>query len=110
MPPSTPLGRICIFFLIIRRPPRSTLFPYTTLFRSGWLLYRRPGWLGSTIGILLGACSILVTLMEPGRPLAPPMPSPTATAVLIQPNLDVSGDNRWTGPEWDQNIDRKSVV
>src|SRR6266496_5619344 len=26
------------FFLMIRRPPRSTLFPYTTLFRS-----RRPG-------------------------------------------------------------------
>src|SRR3712207_9397383 len=26
---------ICIFFfLMIRRPPRSTLFPYTTLFRS----------------------------------------------------------------------------
>src|SRR2546427_6309111 len=24
------------FFLMIRRPPRSTLFPYTTLFRS-WL-------------------------------------------------------------------------
>src|SRR5688572_31125650 len=23
-----------IFFLMIRRPPRSTLFPYTTLFRS----------------------------------------------------------------------------
>src|SRR5438105_10540896 len=23
------------FFLLIRRPPRSTLFPYTTLFRSG---------------------------------------------------------------------------
>src|SRR6266436_715590 len=23
-----------IFFLVIRRPPRSTLFPYTTLFRS----------------------------------------------------------------------------
>ena len=22
------------FFLMIRRPPRSTLFPYTTLFRS----------------------------------------------------------------------------
>src|SRR6266850_4694375 len=27
---------ICLFFfLMIRRPPRSTLFPYTTLFRSG---------------------------------------------------------------------------
>src|SRR5260370_26860174 len=25
---------ICFFFLMIRRPPRSTLFPYTTLFRS----------------------------------------------------------------------------
>src|SRR3712207_8948750 len=25
---------ILLFFLMIRRPPRSTLFPYTTLFRS----------------------------------------------------------------------------
>src|SRR2546422_11214015 len=25
---------LSIFFLMIRRPPRSTLFPYTTLFRS----------------------------------------------------------------------------
>src|SRR2546422_8382584 len=30
---SVPQGFI-IFFLMIRRPPRSTLFPYTTLFRS----------------------------------------------------------------------------
>src|SRR5690348_17886209 len=29
------------FFLMIRRPPRSTLFPYTTLFRS--LRHRRIG-------------------------------------------------------------------
>src|SRR3712207_7372851 len=28
----------CFFFLMIRRPPRSTLFPYTTLFRSLSLL------------------------------------------------------------------------
>src|SRR3712207_8740248 len=28
----------CCFFLMIRRPPRSTLFPYTTLFRSGDLV------------------------------------------------------------------------
>src|SRR6201989_3669856 len=28
------LSRYCFFFLMIRRPPRSTLFPYTTLFRS----------------------------------------------------------------------------
>src|SRR5688572_32430296 len=25
---------MCFFFVMIRRPPRSTLFPYTTLFRS----------------------------------------------------------------------------
>src|SRR2546430_14240868 len=25
---------VAFFFLMIRRPPRSTLFPYTTLFRS----------------------------------------------------------------------------
>src|SRR5207248_5590340 len=27
--------RVLLFFSIRRRPPRSTLFPYTTLFRSG---------------------------------------------------------------------------
>src|SRR5216684_6307238 len=29
------------FFLMIRRPPRSTLFPYTTLFRSPGLVDHR---------------------------------------------------------------------
>src|SRR5256885_14660851 len=28
------LSHLSFFFLMIRRPPRSTLFPYTTLFRS----------------------------------------------------------------------------
>src|SRR5688572_32710139 len=32
-----------VFFLMIRRPPRSTLFPYTTLFRSGGLPARAHG-------------------------------------------------------------------
>src|SRR2546428_8883748 len=31
------------FFLMIRRPPRSTLFPYTTLFRSPMRRRSRPG-------------------------------------------------------------------
>src|ERR1039457_7666353 len=31
---------------MIRRPPRSTLFPYTTLFRSGQtLVWNRPPWI-----------------------------------------------------------------
>src|SRR5437870_11897752 len=45
---------VSFFFLMIRRPPRSTLFPYTTLFRSArlsrsirqchaLLRHRRPG-------------------------------------------------------------------
>src|SRR6266851_6167079 len=33
--------RVFFFFLMIRRPPRSTLFPYTTLFRSAHAGRRR---------------------------------------------------------------------
>src|ERR1039457_7324564 len=37
-------ARLCLvclfFFLMIRRPPRSTLFPYTTLFRSKMHAFR----------------------------------------------------------------------
>src|SRR2546430_5840379 len=36
------MNQIHFFFLMIRRPPRSTLFPYTTLFRSIVVL-KRPG-------------------------------------------------------------------
>src|SRR2546430_6927714 len=32
------------FFLMIRRPPRSTLFPYTTLFRSASSPFRGTYW------------------------------------------------------------------
>src|SRR5256884_7239311 len=32
-------SRLFFFFLMIRRPPRSTLFPYTTLFRSPFVGY-----------------------------------------------------------------------
>src|SRR5438874_3910502 len=34
---------VCFFFLMIRRPPRSTLFPYTTLFRSSTRMCRLSG-------------------------------------------------------------------
>src|SRR6266513_3603553 len=34
MPITIATTRFSFFFLMIRRPPRSTLFPYTTLFRS----------------------------------------------------------------------------
>src|SRR5436190_24017218 len=32
------------FFLMLRPPPGSTLFPYTTLFRSSWLRNRKRRW------------------------------------------------------------------
>src|SRR5437762_7458140 len=34
LPAPAPYPFIPFFFLMLRRPPRSTLFPYTTLFRS----------------------------------------------------------------------------
>jgi apolipoprotein N-acyltransferase len=36
--------------------------------------------------------------------LVPPRPAATATAVLVQPNLDVTADNTWAGQEWDRHI------
>src|SRR5437667_6855505 len=40
--PRSVVSLLFIFFLMVRPPPRSTLFPYTTLFRSGpraqWVL------------------------------------------------------------------------
>src|SRR5258708_32005033 len=46
---------------MIRRPPRSTLFPYTTLFRSTWdfsaLNGRRPLWDAVVLPFMLGGRS-----------------------------------------------------
>src|SRR5438132_13876927 len=35
---------VCLFFLCLPPPPRSTLFPYTTLFRSRSPWSTRPAW------------------------------------------------------------------
>ena len=37
------------------------------------------------------------------RTMGSPTPA-SATAVLVQPNLDVEGNNDWGGAQWDQNI------
>src|SRR3712207_8611589 len=44
------------FFLMIRRPPRSTLFPYTTLFRSG----SGADWLANRLVLLASGVALLV--------------------------------------------------
>src|SRR2546430_12610916 len=46
---------------MIRRPPRSTLFPYTTLFRSDHLLEARP------VREVIALAVTLVPPREPGR-------------------------------------------
>src|SRR5688572_7537805 len=59
-----------IFFLLIRRPPRSTLFPYTTLFRSSPHLRRRCGRRGApgTPSTGRATASTPAGRSEPGRP------------------------------------------
>src|SRR2546429_5353859 len=56
------------FFLMIRRPPRSTLFPYTTLFRSrqgdgSWILHETNS-LKDTIQFRSVPCSLRMTRSE----------------------------------------------
>src|SRR2546425_481794 len=45
------LTPVVFFFLMIRRPPRSTLFPYTTLFRSEAVIV----WMATAFGVKLTA-------------------------------------------------------
>lgn len=47
----------------------------------------------------------LMTLAAFGLFLKPAVPATTDSALLIQPNLDVSGDNMWSVPEWARQMD-----
>src|SRR6266581_744345 len=64
-------GLVCLFFLMIRRPPRSTLFPYTTLFRSR----RRPS----------SSCARASTRCRPSSTPSPPPRSEEHTSELQSP-------------------------
>src|SRR5256886_16505591 len=55
------------FFLMIRRPPRSTLFPYTTLFRSMRVFVEGVGLLGPGLQGW-GAARRVLAGEEPFRP------------------------------------------
>lgn len=54
--------------------------------------------------IFLGAWVGLVALGMAGFLLHPAAPAPTATAMLVQPNLNVVTDDVWVGPQWDQHL------
>src|SRR2546430_11291103 len=75
---------VFFFFLMIRRPPRSTLFPYTTLFRSPFDVVSNPEFLreGCAIEdtlrpdrIVIGAPNqqVAMTVLELDAPLERPM-------------------------------------
>src|SRR5438132_12119833 len=57
VPLALSLSFIFFFFLMIRRPPRSTLFPYTTLFRSREARSGEPG---------AGAAAVLAARLRGG--------------------------------------------
>src|SRR2546422_6844814 len=59
MPPASRF----FFFLMIRRPPRSTLFPYTTLFRSPFV---RREQLGPVLKVLWPAVALVVLTVSLG--------------------------------------------
>ena len=51
----------------------------------------------------IGAC-LLALFLQLGSFIVPKPSATSAYAVLLQPNLDVGVDNRWVGPEWEENI------
>jgi apolipoprotein N-acyltransferase len=55
--------------------------------------------------VLAGAAGVLFLLGGWASTWLPtPAPPTTATAVLVQPNLDVGADNSWNGADWDRHI------
>src|SRR3712207_8915780 len=73
---------IFFFFLMIRRPPRSTLFPYTTLFRS--LPVAAAVWPRTTPGVSLGVERGLAVL---------PQGAPDST---LRHSMDIGQDRKST--------------
>src|SRR5260370_383555 len=70
------------FFLMIRRPPRSTLFPYTTLFRS-------PGFAGSGTYRLTLAKTGSAVVVSPGDEGGPLTNRSKDNTTILQSHLDV---------------------
>ncbi len=57
---------------------------------------------GRRISAIAGV--VLMFAGTAGLFVQPPLPPATATAVLVQPNLDVSANNDWMGASWNQHL------
>src|SRR3712207_7745367 len=78
---------------MIRRPPRSTLFPYTTLFRSrrgGWKLQKR---LAASTSIFGGAAA---TPLASRGSAAPPLIHASKSATTLSGSLPAGGSEEHT--------------
>src|SRR5437773_5503389 len=102
---TSPVTRfLFFFFLMIRRPPRSTLFPYTTLFRSGprprragndeRLAARRRRFLlprqdrkSTRLNSSHITISYAVFCLKKKKHISPPLPSLTPTLLLCPSSL-----------------------
>src|SRR2546426_178746 len=100
--------RCCLFFfLMIRRPPRSTLFPYTTLFRSP--ADRRAGGSGGRREECSGGAPACTTgrgaceRLEPARGAADrerrPLAPPAAPALRRDPRAAARGAETDRAPQ-----------
>ncbi len=82
----------------------NAFFAHLCLLQSQPVTSGQPRWsLKTRIWSTFGGC--LIGLAAGGINVVSPKPAITATAVLIQPNLDVAGVGAWDGPgEWDRHI------
>src|SRR2546430_8504772 len=78
-----PRSRFIFFFLMIRRPPRSTLFPYTTLFRS------RLGVEAAAAGVLAERPDAVV-IATGSHPYVPPLPGDRKSTRLNSSHSQIS--------------------
>src|SRR3712207_7822263 len=78
--------RVVVFFLMIRRPPRSTLFPYTTLFRSVQAED------GHEDGVLYGVGVGYDMQLNGGAVVGVEAEATDSTADVCEEDVDVAGD------------------
>lgn len=75
------------------------LVAVNALLAAGLVLRKPARFASAAAGVV-----IAVSLSTAGLSMRTPTLPTSATAVLVQPNLDVEGDNSWNGPEWGQHI------
>ena len=81
----------------------NSVFAFACIGQDRRLSWRNQICQGAIVGF--AACAAILLVAGGDSVLVPPSPKTTATAVLIQPNLDVAHTGYWMGPgEWDQHM------